>query len=126
MIHSLTLEDVQKDFQHWRQIRKKRASIPDDLWQRVFPLLNRYPISKICSALSLNTAQIRTKMGSNKPITKSKPKQLFVELPLKSAHIIEDKTGIKIEIIRKDGASMSISAFPSNALKVLIEQFLMG
>ena len=43
-----TLDAVQKDFQQWRKLRKKRGSIPDDLWQRVLPLLNQYPISKIC------------------------------------------------------------------------------
>jgi len=65
-------------------------------------------------------------MGTNKPITKSKSKQVFVELPLKLGHNIEGKDGVTIEIMRKYGASMSISTFPSSSLKVLIEQFLMG
>jgi hypothetical protein len=126
MNQTLTLEVVQKDFQQWRQNRKKRCSIPDELWQKVFPLLNRYPISKICSALSLNSAQIRENMKGDKPFAKNKTEQVFVELPLKAAQAINDSTEVAIEIMRKDGTSMSIGAFSSHSLKSLIEQFLMG
>lgn len=76
MDHALTLEAVQHDFQQWRKLRKKRGSIPDNLWQRVLPLLNQYLISKICNALSLNTAQIRSKLSADitlKMVNQKKP-----------------------------------------------------
>jgi hypothetical protein len=126
MNHSLTLEAVQKDFNHWRQNRKKRGSIPADLWQRVFPLLNRYPISKICSALSLNTAQIRSNMRSPNPFEESKSQEPFVEVSLKSVGMIESIGNVTIEIMRKDGTSMSICSCPSHSLNALIDHFLMG
>ena len=126
MNHSLTLEAVQKDFQHWRMSRKKRAAIPDDLWQRVFSLLNRYPISKICSALSLNTAQIRSKLKPFNALKNSKSKESFVEVSLKSAPMLNVKEEISIKFIRNDGASLSITSFPSDAINSLIDHFLIG
>ena len=126
MNHSLTLEAVQKDFQHWRMSRKKRAAIPDDLWQRVFSLLNRYPISKICSALSLNTAQIRSKLKPVNALKNSKSKESFVEVSLKSAPMLNVKEEISIKFIRNDGASLSITSFPSDAINSLIDHFLIG
>lgn len=122
MNHALTLETVQRDFQQWRLNRKKRASIPDDLWQRVFSLLNRYPISKICSVLSLNTAQIRSKLKPDN----SNSKETFVEVSLKSAPMNNVKGEISIRFLRKDGASLLITSFPSNAINSLIDHFLMG
>ena len=54
----LTLEAVLNDFSQWRKTRKKRCAIPEELWQKTFSLLNRYPINKICNALGLNRSQI--------------------------------------------------------------------
>lgn len=126
MNHALTLEAVQKDFQQWRLSRKKRASIPDDLWQRVFSLLNHYPISKICSALSLNTVQIRSKLKPISTFKDSKSKETFVEVSLKSAPMNNVKDEISIKFLRKDGASLLITSFPGHAINSLIDHFLMG
>src|ERR1700679_1332887 len=106
--------------------RKKRAAIPDDLWQRVFSLLNRYPISKICSALSLNTVQIRSKLKPVNALKNSKSKESFVEVSLKSAPMLNVKEEISIKFIRNDGASLSITSFPSDAINSLIDHFLIG
>ena len=59
MNHSLTLEAVQKDFQHWRLSRKKRAAIPDDLWQRV--------LSSHLSKISKTTADISPDLLDSPP-----------------------------------------------------------
>ena len=128
MNHILTLEAVQYDFQQWRQRRSKRGSIPDDLWQRVFPLLTRYPISAICSALSLNTAQIRSKLSATSPQHEERLqlKSDFVELSLKTKAVFTERAEISIVLTRKDGVSMTICSFPNVGIKGLIDHFLMG
>lgn len=127
MNNIFTLEAVQKDFQQWRANRSKRVTIPNDLWQKVLPLLDTYPISKICSALSLNSAQIRSKLGNGHATKKNKSKAALIELPLvnNSSHPkIDEMCGVSIEITRKDGASISIKSYLSPSLQELINQFL--
>src|SRR5262245_21444315 len=122
MNHETPLETVQKDFLHWRKICKKRTSIPDELWQQVFPLLNDYPISKICAALSLNTDQIRSRLRTPNNIEKTESNNNFAEVKLKPEYA-NDIKGLSIEITRRDGATLLINTFPSSALNLLIDHF---
>lgn len=65
-------------------------------------------------------------MKRDKPFVKNKAEQVFLEFPLKTIQGIKDNAEVAIEITRKDGSALSVSAFPSHSLKALIEQFLMG
>ena len=49
----LTLEQVQEQFEHWRQSRGKRGAIPDALWQAAVMLFPDYALHRISKALRL-------------------------------------------------------------------------
>jgi hypothetical protein len=59
----LSLNEVKSHFDHWRAARPKRCKIPEYLWGKVKPLMGRYPLTAITTALSLNTNQIKKILG---------------------------------------------------------------
>lgn len=52
---------LQARFEHWRNTRKTRSPIPEDLLQAARALLNRYSVSMICRVCRLHTASLRTR-----------------------------------------------------------------
>jgi hypothetical protein len=67
------LAKLQTRFEHWRNTRKTRSPIPEDLLQAARALLDRYSVSAICRACRLHSASLhnRTKPAS----TSVKPAQ---------------------------------------------------
>jgi hypothetical protein len=65
------LAKLQSRFEHWRNTRKTRSPIPEDLLLAARALLERYSISMVCRACRLHPASLhkRTKPAS----TSSKP-----------------------------------------------------
>lgn len=47
------LIDAKSHFDHWRATRAKRSKIPDDLWNKVKPLIGRHSLTDITKALSI-------------------------------------------------------------------------
>jgi hypothetical protein len=118
------LEAVLNDFTQWRKTRKKRCAIPDELWQKTFSLLNKYPISKICSALALNPSQIKVKMTAptKNNVDTSKPFAEVVVYP----NYVEPNNGVSVKIVRQDGATLCINALPYTTIKTLVDDFLVA
>lgn len=54
-----TVENVLEQFEAWRQNRVKRSAIPDALWQAAVNLCQEHTISKVCSTLRLNYADLK-------------------------------------------------------------------
>jgi hypothetical protein len=65
------LAQLQARFEHWRNTRKTRSPIPEDLLQAARALLDRYSVSMVCRACRLHPASLhkRAKPAS----TSSKP-----------------------------------------------------
>jgi len=70
-MQSLTLDQVEKAFQDWRQGRShKREAIPQKLWDMALQLTPHYQRSHICLRLKLSGHQFKCKCGlrdKNKP-----------------------------------------------------------
>lgn len=117
-----TLETVLNDFTQWRKTRKKRCAIPEELWKKTFLLLNKYPISKICSALGLNPSQIKAKMATptKNNVDASKTFAEVVVYP----NCVEPNNSVSVKIVRQDCATLCINALPYTTIKTLIDDFL--
>ena len=85
---SPTLKEVKERFSQWRQTRKGREPIPDDLWQAAVGLTNEYTINKIVKELNLSYSGFKERVmeaqNSNSP---------FVEFHLPTSLVTAQLTG---------------------------------
>ena len=60
---SLSLEQVEQEFMHWRQNRRNsREAIPQDLWKKAVQLYPAYKTPVICKRLKLSGGELRQQM----------------------------------------------------------------
>lgn len=70
---SVTLDDVIQSMIHWRsQKAKPQEQIPDQIWQDIFVLLEKFSETTIRTALGISAAQFRRKMDERQEISPSK------------------------------------------------------
>jgi hypothetical protein len=60
------LEQVQEQFEHWRQSRGKRTAIPDALWQAAVMLFPDYALHRISKALRLNYSDLKQHVNAHR------------------------------------------------------------
>jgi hypothetical protein len=87
--NKLFLEEVQRQFEHWRKDRKFRDElIPEQIWESAVSLSQNYLISKISQALRLSHLRLKShnskknKKGILKADKNSPPCPSFAELDL--------------------------------------------
>lgn len=80
-----TLEEVQNRFRIWRKTRKKRTTIPGDLWQAAIKLTQSYSINTVSKALGLSNTDLKRRVEASRTDVCSSPSEVttFVELDLK-------------------------------------------
>jgi len=74
-----SLEEVQALFAHWRQNRKKRAPIPETLWEAAASLYPAYSLHRIARTLHLNHTKLKHYARPEQSI-QSTAAQDFIEL----------------------------------------------
>lgn len=119
-----TLSLVKEAFAHWRTTRLKQGKIPDYLWEQVRGILNDYPLGKICSALSISTAQIREQLLPKEDVAIQ-----FVEvkdaLTVDTRHTQAGQTDVcAIELCRPCGSIFKVSTVPVGLVSQLITDFM--
>jgi len=78
---SFNLEKVCRQFEYWRQSRKKRCPIPEQLWQGAESLYPEYSLYHISKALRLNYTDLKQRI---------EPKQsAFIPPTINPAEFIE-------------------------------------
>lgn len=122
-----SLEEVKSHFDHWRTTRTKRCKIPTNLWDKVKPLLGRYPLSAITNALSINTNQIRVNLeidttGINFIEVKTDSLATPTKQPITA--LCENTQTCSIELHRVNGVVLKVSAIPVTSLPSIITQFM--
>jgi hypothetical protein len=129
----LTLEEVKKAFDSWRETQGRRSKIPNTLWDLVRPLQEKHKRCEIYKALSINTYQFNDYVlqQSASSVTEENTKtSTFVEMPASFLQntsavcvdsIVDKKT---IEIIRHDGTRFILKNGTVNDLTQTIELFL--
>jgi len=63
---SPTLEQIQQQFELWRQTREKRCLIPEKLWQAAELLYPEYFLYHISKILRLNYTDLKRRIGEHK------------------------------------------------------------
>ena len=57
------LKQAQEQFEHWRQSRKKRGPIPDELWELAVSLYPNYSLYRISKVLRLNYTDLKHRVN---------------------------------------------------------------
>lgn len=106
----VTLEFVKSKFDHWRETRKRRSRIPDELWEYAKLLYPQYRITKLCNTLNLSSKDFRLKLMS--PISTQTESVSFAQcvLPVAFHKDKKDEDGT-LEFIRKDGSILKLNGF---------------
>lgn len=71
------LNRVRAEFEAWREQRKGRERIPEQLWAEVRALLTEYPIKVVCRELKLSPPQVRNRRQGKE---KRRAGEKFLEL----------------------------------------------
>jgi hypothetical protein len=66
-------------FEEWRATRQGRSKIPEELWQAVVALQDRYSASQLCRELHLSAGALRSHLQAARAKPSSPP--VFVPLP---------------------------------------------
>ena len=60
-------------FEQWRATRQGRSKIPDELWQAVMALQDRYSASQLCRELHLSAGALRSHLQAARAKLPSRP-----------------------------------------------------
>ena len=102
-----SLEEVQGQFQVWRQRRTKGQRIPEALWQAAAALYPRHSIYQISRALRLDHMDLKARVGvGEKKRSTGRQEPQFIELPFTSSAAdtaeclvkVRDRRGSRIHI----------------------------
>src|SRR3954452_14649467 len=71
-------------FEHWRATRSGRGKIPEELWQAVVALRDRYPVSQLCRELHLSAGALRGRLREAGDQPAAIPTPEFLPRPLEA------------------------------------------
>lgn len=121
----ITLEFVKSNFDHWRETRKCRSKVPDELWEYVKLLYPQYRITKLCTTLKLSPKDFKLKLMS--PVSDQTESVSFAQcvLPISFHEDKKDKDGT-LEFIRRDGSILKLNGFSVQNILPVVSLLLGG
>lgn len=102
------LEKIQKEFETWRNNRKKRGRLPKALWEAAVSLSKDYSLGRISTALRLNYRELKRRVEVRNSKKNSEPDSTthFIEVNMKEmipsvecTVEMEDKSGAKMKML---------------------------
>ena len=111
------IEKVKQRFETWREVRKKRTKIPEELWQAAVELSSDYSFNKISRALHLDYSVLKERILSMKSeeLGVNEVEGGFVEVDLGGGvsteewvFELEDGKGAKMRMRMKGGAGVDL------------------
>ena len=119
-----TLSDVVNNFHHWRSTRTKRGKIPSELMDQACSLIGRYPLTKISSSLSICHSHFRQQAIKRGVLADNKSAPTLVEVSPGPTFGNKPQSPIMMEIMRPDGAKLTIQVGDHAIAGSLMHQFL--
>ena len=99
---SLTIEEVQTSFEEWRQTRRGRSRIPDELWAAAGELARKHGVNRISRVLRLEFNHLKRMSESGGQISTARAEKTpaFLELVNPGASSLPEYT---IEVDGRNG-----------------------
>ena len=111
------IQKVKQRFETWREVRKKRTKIPEELWQAAVELSSDYSLNEISQTLHLNYSVLKERIVSMKTEKLGVEGAVggFVEVDLgrrmsteEWVFELEDGKGAKMRMRMKGGAGVDL------------------
>ena len=80
-VPATSLAAVKLQFKTWRETRKQKTRIPDELWTAAVSLSDRYSIHHISRALHVNHTALKDRVSACKANRNQQTHQCFIEFP---------------------------------------------
>jgi len=114
------LARVQPALAAWRQRRRHREAIPEDLWRLIVPLAQSYGLSAVARALRLNYTALQSRcveVARRAPMVADNSSEGFVEVAVSSwpggapwSIELEDRRGAKMTVRLAGGEAATVLA----------------
>ncbi|MEA3362253.1 MAG: hypothetical protein U9Q61_03165 [Thermodesulfobacteriota bacterium] len=78
---TITLKSVKQKFKDWRDTRKHRSRIPDELWEAAASLSGQYSVHYISKTLRVNHSALRDRVAARSMHENMEGQTCFFELP---------------------------------------------
>ena len=82
---TLDIDEARTRFESWRQTRKGKARIPDELWSAAVHVARRDGINQTAAALHLDGGKLKRRMMATGPVTDKTMPPAFVEMMVPQA-----------------------------------------
>ena len=76
----LYIDEVGTRFENWRQTRKGKARIPDELWSAAVEVARRDGVNQTAAALHLDGGKLKRRMMATGPVPDKTMPPAFVEM----------------------------------------------
>ncbi len=119
-VPSTSLTTVKLQFKTWRETRKQKSRIPDELWTAAVSLSDRYSIHRISKALHVNHTALRDRISSCKTNKNQQTHSCFIELPVPQSPAseclveMENRSGEKIRMHFSGAIGFDLLALSQN------------
>ena len=77
---ALDIDGVRTRFENWRQTRKGKARIPDELWSAAVQVARQDGVSRTAAALRLDGGKLKRRMMATGPAPDTTMPPVFVEM----------------------------------------------
>src|ERR1041385_6225505 len=77
---TLDIDQVRTRFESWRQTRKGKARIPDDLWSAAVEVARRDGVNATAAALHLDGGKLKRRMMATDTVPDKRTPPAFVEM----------------------------------------------
>ena len=122
-----SLEEVQGQFQAWRQQRTKGQRIPDPLWQAAVALYPRYSVYRISRTLRLDHMDLKARVGvGEKRRSKGRQEPQFIELPFTGSTPDTAECMVKVRDRRGSRIHIKVKGTGLGPLLEALKGFLAG
>ena len=122
-VYTLNLDEVRTRFENWRQNRRGKQPIPDDLWSAAIEVARRDGVNPTAAALHLDGGKLKRRMVAADSVPGKAMPPTFVELmpptiDLRECTIeLEGRKG-KLRIHWKGATSADVAALSRALLEV--------
>ena len=111
---TVTLEELKGRFGEWRQNRRGRATIPEELWAAAVEVARREGVSRIATELHLGWSDLKQRIAAAGSVSRRAARTQFVELIAPVAEPVSECT------IELEGSSGRVSALLRRMLTLRI------
>ena len=120
-VQAASLATVKLQFKTWRNTRKQKSRIPDELWTAAVSLSNRYSIHHISKALHVNHTALKDRISACKTNRSQEAHSCFIELPAPQSLPVsvclvemENRFGDKMRMHFSGGVGLDLWALSQN------------